>query len=354
MTTPPTHYFPALKARAGELRALREIPPAVRATLTPILELPVTDDTDDDAVITELGKLPKKLIDHWGAGYPLIVDATAAAGVTPGGREVVEDLHDALRGQVDAVPVVGLGALAGFVAAVATIAATDGNGACIRLTTDDMEDITRIAAELTGLLGMLRLHPRDIDLVLDIGPLESHTVALYSALVTSAISSLPTPDDWRSLVVLSGAFPLNLAEVTANVLTRIPRLDAQLWQRLAARPAGRQPNYGDYGVSHPRMAASGPWRGAPNLRYTGDEDWFVLKGRLNTPEGNRSFFAICRELQTMTGSPMDTSAFSWGDAQVHRCAASTGGPGGGTEWRAWATSHHLAKVAHRLASHHAP
>lgn len=354
MTTPHTHYFPALKARAGELRALREVPPTVRAHLTPILELPVTDDTDDDSMIADLGKLPKKLAEHWGPGFPLIVDATASAGVVRGGREVVEDLHDALRGQVDAVPVVGLGAPAGFVAAVATIAATDGNGACIRLTTDDMEDVTRIAAELTGLLGMLRLAPRDIDLVLDAGPVEAHTVALYSALVTSVINTLPALADWRSLVALSGAFPLTLGEVTANVLTRIPRLDAQLWQRLAARPAGRQPSYGDYGVSHPRMAASGPWRGAPNLRYTGDEDWFVLKGRLNTPEGNRSFFGICRELQAVVGSPMDPSAFSWGDAHVHRCARSTGGPGGGTEWRAWATSHHLAKVTHRLATHHVP
>ncbi|MDP9639738.1 hypothetical protein J2W18_004687 [Rhodococcus cercidiphylli] len=346
-------YYPALTGKAGELTALRHTPSAERDVLIPIVTLPVTEDFDEAETASEILKFTNKITTHWDTKHRFIVDASATDGISASGQLAVADLHNQLRnvGAI-AVPAVNTGSSPSFLASVATIAATDGHGACIRLSDEDITDFTGLPASLSALLAAIGQAPTEIDLVLDVGFVEAGSVSAFSALVPLIIPMLPNLIQWRSLVLLSGAFPENLASLTPYVPSTFARHDAELWRRVSVlTTTSRVPEFGDYATSHPVTATvTGPWRSAPNIRYADNLSWIALKTNLDRVAGNSTFFDICDQLLHTSTSPMRPATFSWGDGEFHRCASHTGGPGNGTSWKAWSTSHHISTVIDRLAT----
>src|SRR5207237_475493 len=91
---------------------------------------------------------------------------------------------------------------------------------------------------------------------------------------------------------------------------------------------------------------------APNIRYTIDNDWLILKGRgaprteqdppeITTPD-------LCR---TLVGrNEFSGAAFSLGDGWISQCASGAGGNGNATTWTQMGTSHHLEFVRSQIAS----
>lgn len=350
-------YFPALTGRAGELSALGHMPNLERDVAIPVVTLPVTDDQDDQEVDAEIAKMTTKIAAQWDPAHRIIVDANGSDGVLISGRPSVSVLHDQLSAAgTDVTPVLYLDSSAAFVAAVATIAANEGNGVCIRLSAEDIAAYSTLPSNLTALLRSVGLTASEADLILDFGFVDAGSVSAYSALVPLIIPTLPELARWRNLVLLSGAFPENLGSLTPYIPGAFPRHDAELWRRVSSlSSSSRVPDYGDYGVTHPITATvSGPWRSAPNIRYTEALTWVGLKTNLDRVQGNQTFFDICDQLLSATPSPLQGPGFSWGDGEFHRCASRTGGPGNGTTWKAWSTSHHISTVINRLAAIGAP
>lgn len=87
----------------------------------------------------------------------------------------------------------------------------------------------------------------------------------------------------------------------------------------------------------------------PNMRYTTPDDWQVfVYPRVRA--GNDDFFTLSRDLVSSPHWMPTGRQTSWGDEQLHACATrQRPKAGGGTQWRAWATSHHLAVVTGGLA-----
>lgn len=90
-----------------------------------------------------LDSFSKGVVNGWGAGRSIFVDTIwLDPDAQTGGKHHVEYLFDAIRGQIDAVPVGGLVRGNGHGAAIAAIVALDGRGACCRLDADDVSDST--------------------------------------------------------------------------------------------------------------------------------------------------------------------------------------------------------------------
>ena len=343
------HYVPLLRAKQGELQALEHADTATRGRMTPLVDI-LSDDTDNAE--RDLERLANRLREGWGTQDRVIVDLNSLGdATTSSGQHVVEYLHDSLRtAGVMSVPTAWITASATYQAAVASAAALDARGVCLRVTTEDLANTSNLATDVNNSLGALGVVANDVDLVIDMGPVDAATVNLHVALLGVVLPTFPSLNDWRSFTLASGGFPINLDAFGPYAAGVTPRYDAQLWRRLAAHSLPRRPGYGDYGVTHPQSLAAGPWRGAPNLRYVLDDDWYVIKGRANSPRGNYDFHDICAAAASATPSPLSQAGFSWGDTEIRRCSVGQGGPGGGTQWRAWATSHHLALVTERLAT----
>jgi hypothetical protein len=360
------HYVPILKGRAGELRALREMREPTASRLVPLVEVPVvvedseSDDPNSADVVGDIGKFARDLTRNWRPGRPIIVDATLIP-IHPHSIPTVDLINRLAQSDYTVIP---------------TVRPSDPNwainrigeaihewrlgSACIRIGGDDLDDNERSLADaVDDAIAQLRLEPDHIDLVLDFGPVMDEQAMSFAARIARLVlSEMPYQDEWRTLVCAAGAFPPDLNSVQAEVLTELPRYDAAMWNVLHKRVRGRVPIFGDYAIAYPAQTAGVPFAPAPQLRFTAEASWYVMKGRKQDRKGARQFYDICARVAE-TGSV--DSSLSWGDEYVDRAARSAAnGPnvlvrtGNAMIWRAIGTSHHIAYVANRLATVGAP
>jgi hypothetical protein len=172
-------------------------------------------------------------------------------------------------------------------------------------------------------------------------------VRAFARILRLFVRNLEEMGPWRSLVVASGAFPVDLSAYAPGVIGERSRLDADLWAQLVAR--GRFDHtidFADYAIAHPLLGAGAPFIAAPQLRYTTADKWLILKGRRNDPAGNEQFYTICQTIADR--DEFAGAALGAADARIANPRAH--GPGNATTWRQVGTAHHLDFVALRLAT----
>jgi hypothetical protein len=341
-------YVPILKGKRGEFTALGQMEPDVLAEIHPIMEV-VHDERLRDAVETfrenAWRQLPKGLDiavdcgDLWHHG--------AVGGVWTG--RPMNWLSEAFGAWLLAlIPVFRPDDPLGALAEVRDVQRAHGRGAVLRVDVYDIPQRSSAASRhVRGVLRTVRLAPEQVDLLLDAGHVSGD--AAMAGAVPPMLDALHWARQaaWRNVVVAAGAFPRSLRKFARGSPIPVHRWDAALWRKVANETDGRPPHFGDYGVSHAAMPRRG--RGSiPNIRYTVGEDWQVYVARQMLP-GNDDFFTIARELLHSEHWSATGEATSWGDAELAKCArGERPRAGGGAEWRAWATSHHLAVTVEAL------
>lgn len=363
------HYIPILKGRLGEFTALSHVDADHLDRMTPLLEVvPGAVEFDDDgdptaaSVSLDLSRFTDRIVGRW-ANRRVIVDAALVPG-SPAGRPPIVELLDGLhrRGQ-RVIPTVRPSDDDDIVTQVREAMQAGGQpapGACIRLAGEDLDDTNvPIPEALDRVVRLLRIEPGAVDLVLDFAAIADEQAAAFASRIARLIvGELPYVDDWRTVAVAAGAFPTDLNSVQPNVLSSLTRHDAAIWRGIRSRVAGRVPSFADYAIAHPVMPATAGFAPAPQLRYTAEQEWLVMKGRKSDRRGAKQFFDICR---TVAAHPEFTPDLSWGDRRIALATAADDdalqanpGTGNAMVWRAIGTSHHLAFVVSRLANHDEP
>ncbi|WP_130443550.1 beta family protein [Streptomyces sp. BK239] len=344
-------YVPILKGKAGEFLALGHASPAVQAQIRPVMEI-VPDFELRDLLET----FCEHAMEHVPNGMVLTVDCGALPFVRvlegdTGGpvARVSESLS--LRG-IAMCPVFRIADHPALLAEVAKAAAVHRQGACLRFSTAvDRSDRIPDGEHVRDALRVLQLEPQEVDLLVDAGPVHSgRTRDAMATRIAEALNSL-SRWPWRHLCVAAGAFPVNLAGFPRGMATPVVREDANLWREVVRQWRGpRPPDFGDFGVTYPRILPKSRGTPDPNMRYTTASEWQVfVYPRLR--RGNDDFFVLSQDLVNSPYWPVTGAATSWGDARLQECAQRRRQKaGGGTEWRAWATSHHLAVVTSHLTA----
>ncbi|MDD9378890.1 beta family protein [Streptomyces sp. ZAF1911] len=341
-------YVPILKGKAGEFSALEHVTPAVRASIRPVLELVPDPDVRD-----VLETFCDRAMDAVPQGEVLTVDsgalpATRVLEGDAGGPTARLSESLGLRG-VLMCPVVRYTDPGEVLSEAAHAIAVHHRGACLRVSVAaDALEALPTPGQVRGLLRTLHLEPEEIDLLVDAGPVDSSsTLDRVTGRALLALKTL-SPWRWRRECVAAGAFPINLAGFQRGQVTPVLRRDAQFWSRVAHEHLGRCPDFGDFGVTHPRMPVKSRGTPDPNMRYTAGEEWQVfVYPRVRS--GNDDFFRLSADLVESVYWPTTGAETSWGDARLKECAThQRPKAGGGTEWRAWATSHHIAMVTSNL------
>lgn len=369
-------YVPILKGKQGELRALLEMGPDELAGARPLLEV-IDGSSSADKPRTEIfASAVRRILNAWPPGRgPIAVDAVdlePESDVEPDGDPgdrgatpfadvpAVRELIDRLRDErVSAVPVVRLADPPGNFEALRESCRRDGFGAVIRVTPNDLDDsvlpLYRLIETRVDDLGIAS--PGDVDVVLDFGSLaDESALAVASRLGRFLVGDL-TRQPWRTVAVAAGAFPSDLSGVQANTIGSLSRLDKQLWQSLNRLQIDRPLDFADYAVSHPLLPVGGAFAAPPQLRYTTNDAWLVMKGRRQDRRGHQQFYDICRAIVDREGGAFD-ARLSWGDSYIANAARSVDTayvrPGNASTWRSIATSHHLAWVVRSLRDRDEP
>ena len=370
-------YLPILKSRQGELKALEAMESPIGDDFTPIVELVEVDlDGLNGVEVGErLDKLAAKVARAWPAGRPRVVVDTfgievdtevtswglhgEAVPLDPITARLLERLRDAgLR----AVPVIRLSDQRAYIDSLTGLVGDQPEpGACLRIGGEDLDDtMVPLDQAVERLLAEYELDPDDVDLVLDFGALtDDNTLAMASRLARFVLPSLDRAA-WRSFSLGSGAFPVNLAEVSAFSIAEIPRRDRQLWVQLSSLRLRQQLDYTDYAVTHPLLQTGVAFAAPPQIRYTAGGHWLVMKGRRTDRRGHKQIFDLCGRLLRDRPSEVAPPFQSWGDVWIHDAAKNAGvedtvmGPGNASTWRAIATSHHIGHVLHSLSTRNEP
>ena len=340
-------YVPALKGKMGELEALWNI--SDFRHILPLLEVVEHHEGGSRRLGGYLKKLP--------SGTTVAVDGG------PGGGDALSEVEEVVAlNQEDVDPLLNPWSIS----LIPAIRYGDGytslnifrqinekyrSGYLLRLGSVGADpDAEEAESEVPLLLSNLEATPGEIDLVLDYAEVGSERAVERVTHSAQQAVKWAARRDWRSITLLSGAFPEKISDLRVDHEHHLPRHEVALWRAVSSRaPKEIVLDYGDYATNHPALKSSGgPWRSLPNLRYARGEEWIVQRKKLTPERSNDSFYDIC---QSVIDHPdWEGESFSWADERISAGALSRQGLGSAVKWVALGRSRHLEVVRHRLAT----
>ncbi len=347
-------YVPILKAKQGELDALKHLDDADKENMTPLLEMA------DVPLKFEKGKEPRaaKTLDKhlekqasliakaWGLTREIFLDfdeLPATARLADGSHPVARLLEDARKEKLLAIPVVCLESDSDRRAATKGAVGTDKRGTCVRLFVSDFDDLPDLDLGLTDLLSAIGTGIEDVDLLLDLRDAPS------TALARNMIRDLPNVAKWRSVVVAGTSMPKTAGGYKRWSINPVKRVEWGAWKNLQSRgAAARKPTFGDYGIGHPDPGTFDPRKMTlgGKIRYTVENDYLFSKG-MKLGDDPAQFRRLSKDL--VKRPDYSGKKFSWGDGYIADCSAG-GPPGNLKKWVEATTNHHLKFVTAQISN----
>ncbi|MDE3724764.1 beta family protein [Nocardiopsis sp. N85] len=340
-------YVPALKGKLGEMEALWNL--SNFQSVFPLLEVVGAEEGGSQKLGKNLKKLP--------SGTTVAVDGG------PGGSEALSEVEEILRlgGEfsdsllppwtISVVPVIRYGDGYASLDVFQRLNEKYQSGYLLRLGSSESDpDVAEAESEVPLLLSNLGADPGEVDLVLDYGEVDSEREVERVTPSARLAVEWAARRRWRSVTLLSGAFPASISGFKVDHEHRLTRHEVSLWRAVSSHsPQEIELHYGDYATNHPALASgAGPWRSLPNLRYARGQEWIIHRKKAHREQENSPFYEIC---QSIVNDPRwEGENFSWADKMISRGARTYEGLGNAAKWVALGRSRHIEVVKHRLAT----
>lgn len=333
-------YYPIIKWKAGEQKAVQQLATGDREPMLPILELQkVTGGLTPAHVVVALDKAK---IGDWPIGLdlrPVHVPVTFA--------NLAKYCSAAANAGHVVYPVVQA---VDLFAQLNNVTALKGvNGVVLRLR---LQMIT-LAGTLTAIANVRKVVGKSVPLhvVYDMGPIGEVDTTWLVGFAEPFVRDTLVQGQATRVAIAGGSFPLSLAgfPVGNNLL---PRREWQVWQQLRTRPGCEDVRFGDYNVTNPEPLAEDIDPRAMNpaaaIRYALDGEWWLLRGRGAKTSGYGQYNTLCRVL--VGDARYAGQNFSYGDDRYHHHAQAGTSTGNFMTWRRDAASHHLVQTVRKLAT----
>ncbi len=350
MTFGPDHYVPVLKAKRGEKKALQEIATSLQPRITPLFE--IVARSSDKGLAEHLKTTFSGLAD---AAHPYARCLLDAREIAPDGPEAATKAFDQADEEgIRFTPVTGISRKADISAALAH----RSNGVAIRLTREEFES-GLIPRELPHFLTRHDLTPEQVDLIVDLGPVDDELIVTGVINLTELfLDDVPDHERWKTLTVSSCAFPQSMGRVQGRSADFVDRVEWLAWRDglHAKRPSLRRlPTFSDCGIQHPSGVEGFDPRVmqvSAAIRYALPETWLLIKG-----ESTRSTPAILQfpELATQLVYGHLRSHFA-GSSHCEGCRSAAAAADGAERfgsplvWRRIGTIHHITRTVGDLLS----
>jgi hypothetical protein len=334
------HYVPVLKGKPAEFQAVTQLKTV--ASITPLFE----------AIPSKPANLiPAQLDKHkWPKIAPYFLDLLFYKA--SGAAAVATAMSTAISLHQTAIPVTGTGRSPAYQQAVEKY--TDSKrGVAVRLIPDDFEDQAELSKALTALGSLLKIDASSTDLLIDLGSVAGQQPSIIAQIIRAHLGMLPSSASWRTITVISGAFPLGMdSTLTRSAWDLRPRIDWTAWLAVinGSNKPNRMPAYGDYSVSHPGLPPEGQATILAQLRYSTAPNFMIWKGHnvRKHQSGYTQFNAICKDL--IQKPEYRGPSFSAGDLEIKAKATNAGSPGNPQIWRKIGTNHHFETVLDQIAN----
>ena len=348
------HYVPVLRWKRGERWALGRLADGDRRMITPLIEFTPRDfeswtPGDPSFLDRKLTALVTDVATNWGGG-PIFLDLGLLnpAMIGASGRKAIEIAADQCRTSgVAAVPV---GTIAQGRAAQSTIGAAArviGTGTALRLRQSDLGR-PDLRSKIAGFTSASRQPRSATDLIVDLQIANGARPTLREIL-----GLVGDAREWRTLTVISGAFPKNLSGFSVGEHEHA-RSDWVAWRDevLAGKRLARIPTFGDYTTQH-GLFAEPPRRAnfSASIRYTADDYWVIMRGEGVLNDSGPGYAQWPANAQLLCERPEFCGPeFSIGDEYIHEMAQQTARPGNAETWLRAGVNHHMAFTARQIAT----
>ena len=200
------------------------------------------------------------------------------------------------------------------------------------------------------------LRHADVDIIVDLGPVDDLVPAGVARFATSFLATVPDQTRWRTLTVSACAFPASMGAVDTNSHSFVERSEWQVWRdRLHAnrQVLARLPTYSDCAIQHTRGVEDFDFRimqVSAAVRYTLSDQWLLIKGESTKKTPAKEQYP---DLATQLAYGHLRGQFFW-STHCLGCTsteeAATGGKGFGSAgvWRRLGTIHHVTTVVEQL------
>lgn len=335
-------YFPVLRWKQGERCALANLSPTVKQQVSPIIEFPINCDYTDRKV----ADFCENAASDWGTDQAFYLDLSAIDFTSAPAEEehpALSLLQATCDEGLQIIPVINPNMDPDLFAAI-----QQAQGECffqsIAMRTNENDD-DLLLVEANDMIRTLGVPRENTDLILDLTDISSGAVQAKMRVLNALVSHFGT--NFRNTIVLSGSMPGNLQDyVGTEEEAELPRNDWQLWHRARSHPNTSHVLFGDY-TTIPCEFREVPYQGAPKIKYTLENNWYIIKGYRPRGRDNQ------RQQQSQR---IASSAFyrgpdySFGDRRIHECANGNWGPGNPTNWVTNDVNQHITYVVSQVSA----
>lgn len=349
---PQNIYAPILKGKAAEFQALLNLDNEIKQGIIPIFEIFPDKKKVDNPMNTAL-----KYIDKIKPNSDIYVDASMVCdiGNMTSGTHPLTYMFNYLRKQHwSAIPVFSTRTSNAYNTEVKKILFKDKKGACIRVY-KNIDDVS-INDKIEKLILFMEVDPTQIDLIVDLGPLEEKNTEKDYKWTVKAINNLKYLHKWRSLVLAGSSLPMDLSNLKPNDVYEIKRCVWEIWRKLYEnKSVDRLPSYSDYGISHPLLlnldlktkdGKDAPPNASASIRYTHESIYYIYRGYGTRQLGFEQFFDLSETL--INSNEYYGQDHCLGDDFIHRCGTQKKDKGNLKTWRWVGTVHHITVVVEQL------
>lgn len=329
-------YFPLLKSKEGELKALSVLANPIKKDIAPIIELLLEDY---DTLLTSL-------TENWAfRGNEIFIDSSIVLKIDPDMAALNTLLRGLKNASVNIVPVIELNSSDEYFELARTISAELETKVCVRIK-NEFARPRLFNPLLADLLARLAIESTNVILLFDLGAVIEANYQNFANSVIANIKGLTNPSQWSQIVVASGSFPVDLGGFTANTRNLITRYEWSIWQEIQRdRELKKLVFYGDYGVKHPVFEPSTQvFASSASIKYTTENSYLIYRGirPQDHPDGNGQYNQ--KSALLIADALYDGHAFSYADNEIHECAGRTDKPGNAGTWVKIGQSRHIAKI----------
>jgi len=341
----PYNYVPILKAKEGELIALRHLSSQTKDNLTPLIEL----QSRETSALLE--RTLNQIRRGWTPALPLLIDVDKDY-LTNSTASAIDNLRNSFAALsahgFKVIPVTGLRRPTSFNNMISDVMNETDNGICIRLQSLDWQDVSSLENRLRDYVQSIPLQLSQVDLVLDYRTFLPSDLGTVITSAMTAINSIGNIRRYRSLIMTATTFPYQSIPQPYTIY-RFPRTEYQAWIALISNTSiQRKPIFGDYTTVHPVLPDIDYSYGikvAPKVKYATDSEWLCLRWDASDYANFRSVCNMLIGLPEFSGVD-----YSWGDGRIAQCAATGTQTGSPREWVSISVNHHLTLVATQCAS----
>jgi Beta protein len=336
-------YVPVLRWKSSERQAVCKLEPTQRKCVTPIFEL-VPKDFATASTTSVLSKQAKQIAETWGWDELFFIDFHLLdENMTAHCVPIFMKQADAYN--LKAGLVTGPNRSDSFQGAIKAALKNTGRELCFRISAYDLRQ-AGFQQTLKNLLNFYAKKPVDVHLTIDF-----ESIGNPLPEIAAFTNTIPNLNDWRSLTVISGAFPKDLSHLEKNGQYELPRNDWLIWKNYAMTAKTRIPSFGDYTIQYGVFEEHEGkfFNFSASLRYTSDEYWVVMRGEGVQNEDGAGFKQFPAQAQLLAErSEFRGAQFSFGDQYIYSMGLQFEKSGHAKDWLAATFNHHITFVLWQL------